>query len=202
MTNILSKLTENIEYLLYYFLILMSIFLMANNLCIVFYGNTIWVIDQTLFSMINIIIFIIIYCISFFVNIVFLNITKLFLYNKLKWFKGNRGGWDRTEYLSMYELKNIAVIENNSVMYEEYKSLNRERKKDIYSSYFYWFNIVLLIYDFILENGVVSMLLQLPIVVICVFIIAFAISVFYFILSEHWEDYTGIKKRKTKKQLK
>lgn len=198
--KIVEKSIGNINYLVYILLVVMSIILFSDIITFNLFNVPIWRFDLSEMSIIKVIIGLILYLITFLFNVVFQEMIRIFILLKLSNLLVTND-IDTNEIYSIEELRNEAIKSNNSVMYEDYKELNKNRKVNQYSIYFYWFNIFMLIYYFIVFGSDIFIELQ-KLRMTIIIVPLFMISILYFTYIIYYnKDYTGVRKRGEEKLI-
>lgn len=198
--KIVEKSIGNIEYLVYILLVMITIVLFSNIITLNVFNVPIWRFDLSEMSIIRVIIGLILYLITFLFNVVFQEMIGIFILLKLSNLLVTND-IDTNEIYSIEELRNEAIKSNNSVMYEDYKELNKNRKVNQYSIYFYWFNIFMLIYHFIVFGSDIFIELQ-KLRMTIIIVLLFMISILYFTYIIYYnKDYTGVRKRGEEKLI-
>lgn len=187
-TNVL----ENTYYLFYFSLIITAAFFVANILSLNFLNAPIWNTFSYSITLLSIIAFFLTFSISFFLTVFLVRVIEYFLPLGKK--------IDKEMHFSLRELKENAVHSNNNVMYEEYK--NRKKNSDLYlnSKYFFWLDVILIFFDFILyKNGIRSLNLGF---LSYLFLMGGSFSILYFIFENGYEEYSDISKNIDKKLIR
>lgn len=145
------KIFNNLENLLYISLILIGAVLTADII-------SIEILKQSLtdsfnnFKISDIVLFSIFYIMFIFSAIILFCIIE-FLFNTILWRFFNTNDENSTNYYTLNDLLNDAILKDNSVMYNHYKELKKNRDLKTYWKYFYSLVIFLSIYNLTLEGG-------------------------------------------------
>ncbi|MCL1665568.1 hypothetical protein M2T78_14975 [Elizabethkingia ursingii] len=151
MINNTIKIFNNLENLLYISLILIGAVLTADII-------SIEILKQSLtnsfnnFKISDIVLFSIFYIMFIFSAVILFCIIE-FLFNTILWRFFNTNNENSTNYYTLNELLNDAILKDNSVMYNHYKELKKNKDLKTYWKYFYSLVIFLSIYNLTLEGG-------------------------------------------------
>ena len=188
--GIIKQSLDNISYLYYLLLIFCYAFLIADILSLWYLDNPITKTIGTSINIINILIFIICFMFCYFIGMFIILIRNLIFPSKSDYYE--------KEKMSLYEMRERSVIEDNKVMYEEYKFLIKERNTQENGECFIYMIILMGFIDFYSNNGSLRILLNDNILLFIV-LIGTLISLLYFSTGRNSRDYTGISKEKNTK---
>ena len=118
--GIIKQSLDNISYLYYLLLIFCYTFLIADILSLWYLDNPITKTIGTSINIVNILIFMICFMFCYFIGMFITLIRNLISPPKSDYYE--------KEKMSLYEMRERSVIEDNKVMYEEYKFLIKEKK--------------------------------------------------------------------------
>ncbi|HFK5503068.1 TPA: hypothetical protein ACG0AG_001766 [Elizabethkingia anophelis] len=195
MINSTIKAFNNLENLLYISLILIGGVLTADII-------SIEILKQSLTDSLNnlkisdIVLFSIFYIMFIFSAVILFCIIES-LFNTILWKFLNTDNENNTNYYTLDELLNDAISKDNSVMYNHYKELKKNKDLKTYWKYFYSLVIFLSIYNLILEEGLLKTALHnsgnnFPKIVLLTIIINLFFGVFYIFQKEN--NFTYVKK--------
>ena len=171
--GIIKQSLDNISYLYYLLLIFCYAFLIADILSLWYLDNPI---TKTIGTSINIVI------ITLIRNLI--SPPKSDYYEK--------------EKMSLYEMRERSVIEDNKVMYEEYKFLIKERNIQENGECFIYMIILMGVIELFYNNSSLRILWNYNILLFIV-LIGTLISFLYFSTGRNSRDYTGFSKEKNVK---
>lgn len=197
MINNTIKIFNNLENLLYISLILIGAILTADII-------SIEILKQSLtdffnnFKISDIVLFSISYIMFIFSAVILFCIIE-FLFNTLLWKFFNTNNENNTNYYTLSELLNDAISKDNSVMYNHYKELKKNKDLKTYWKYFYSLVIFLSIYNLTLEEGLFRTALHnsennFPKIMILTVTINLLFGVFYIFQKEN--NFTYIEKKR------
>ncbi|HFK5508607.1 hypothetical protein [Elizabethkingia anophelis] len=203
MINNTIKIFNNLENLLYISLILIGAILTADII-------SIEILKQSLtdffnnFKISDIVLFSISYIMFIFSAVILFCIIE-FLFNTLLWKFFNTNNENNTNYYTLSELLNDAISKDNSVMYNHYKELKKNKDLKTYWKYFYSLVIFLSIYNLTLEEGLFRTALHnsennFPKIMILTVTINLLFGVFYIFQKEN--NFTYIEKKENSKPEK
>lgn len=203
MINNTIKIFNNLENLLYISLILIGAILTADII-------SIEILKQSLtdffnnFKISDIVLFSISYIMFIFSAVILFCIIE-FLFNTLLWKFFNTNNENNTNYYTLNELLNGAISKDNSVMYNHYKELKKNKDLKTYWKYFYSLVIFLSIYNLTLEEGLLRIALHnsennFPKIMILTVTINLFFGVFYIFQKEN--NFTYIEKKENSKPEK
>ncbi|MBO1883669.1 hypothetical protein J4N46_04350 [Capnocytophaga sp. Marseille-Q4570] len=185
--GIIKQSLDNISYLYYLLLIFCYAFLIADILSLWYLDNPITKTIGTSINIINILIFIICFMFCYFIGMFIILIRNLIFPPKSDYYEKGK--------MSLYEMRERSVIEDNKVMYEEYKFLIKERNIQENGECFIYMIIIMGVIDFFSNNGSLRILWYNNILLFIV-LIGTLISLLYFSAGRNSRDYTGISRKK------
>lgn len=188
--GIIKQSLDNISYLYYLLLIFCYAFLIADILSLWYLDNPITKTIGTSINIVNILIFMICFMFCYFIGMFITLIRNLISPPKSDYYE--------KEKISLYEMRERSVIEDNKVMYEEYKFLIKERNIQENGECFIYMIILMGFIDFYSNNGSLRILLNKDILLFIV-LIGTLISFLYFSTDRNSRDYTGISREKNTK---
>lgn len=180
---------DNVPYLHYFSLLFTSLYLVADFLSLLYLKNPIFITYNESISIFHFFILIISFTILYF----FSNIIVLFL-GLIPYIKRE---FDRNYTFSIDEIREKSITENNSIMYEEYKILNKERDMNERGKYFLFMIIVISIIEFWNpESSMIFLIKNYPFLFFIFEIAILILSIYYLFIYKGYEDYTGIRKER------
>jgi len=188
--GIIKQSLDNISYLYYLLLIFCYAFLIADILSLWYLDNPITKTIGTSINIINILIFMICFMFCYFIGMFITLIRNLIFTSKSDYYE--------KEKMSLYEMRERSVIEDNKVMYEEYKFLIKERNIQENGECFIYMIIIMGVIDLVSSKGSLRILLNDNILLFIV-LIGTLISFLYFSTGENSRNYTGISREKNTK---
>lgn len=188
--GIIKQSLDNISYLYYLLLIFCYAFLIADILSLWYLDNPITKTIGTSINIVNILIFMICFMFCYFIGMFITLIRNLISPPKSDYYE--------KEKMSLYEMRERSVIEDNKIMYEEYKFLIKERNIQENGECFIYMIILMGFIDFYSNNGSLRILLNKDILLFIV-LIGTLISFLYFSTDRNSRDYTGISREKNTK---
>lgn len=180
---------DNVPYLHYFSLLFTSLYLVADFLSLLYLKNPIFITYNESISIFHFFILIISFTILYF----FSNIIVLFL-GLIPYIKRE---FDRNYTFSIDEIREKSITENNNIMYEEYKILNKERDMNERGKYFLFMIIVISIIEFWNpESSMIFLIKNYPFLFFIFEIAILILSIYYLFIYKGYEDYTGIRKER------
>lgn len=189
--GIIKQSLDNISYLYYLLLIFCYAFLIADILSLWYLDNPITKTIGTSINIVNILIFMICFMFCYFIGMFIILIRNLISPPKSDYYE--------KEKMSLYEMRERSVIEDNKIMYEEYKFLIKERNIQENGECFIYMIILMGVIEFFYNNSSLRILWNYDILLFIV-LIGTLISFLYFSTGRNSRDYTGISKEKNTKQ--
>ena len=178
-----SLLSKNTLYIYCLLLTFASAILVADILSLKCLDNPIMETIETSINILNVLVFLIIFIFCYFIGLI--------ISTKIRAICSSKNTFDKRDYYSLYEIKEMSIIENNKVMYEEYKALLIEKTIHENSRCFLLIAIFAALFDLCPPNSIMRKLTNYPVLfvtIFCIFILFFT----YSFLGE--ENHTGIKK--------
>lgn len=105
--------------------------------------------------------------------------------------------FDRRDYYSLYEIREKSIIENNKVMYEEYKTLLKEKNVYKNTRIFLLITIITFLYDCSLNKYIANTLENYKFLGNMI-IVGILSSIFYFLFTQGYINHTGIRRNTPK----
>ena len=105
--------------------------------------------------------------------------------------------FDRKDYYSLYEIREKSIIENNKVMYEEYKTLLKEKNVYKNTRIFLLITIITFSYDYSLNKDIAKTLENYKFLGNMI-IVGILSSIFYFLFTQVYINHTGIRRNPPK----
>ena len=190
-----SLLSKNKLYLFCLLLTFASAFFISDILSFECLGKSIIETIETSINVLNILIFIttFMFCyfiamtISYIIGGAITVITRFFCLNM----------FDRRDYYSLYEIREKSIIDNNKVMYEEYKTLSKEKNVYKNTRIFLLITIIAFFYDYSLNKDIANTLENYKF--LCnMIIVGILSSIFYFLFTQVYINHTGIRRNPPK----
>ena len=188
--GIIKQSLDNISYLYYLLLIFGYAFLMADSLSLWYLDNPITKTIGTSINIVNILIFMICFMFCYFIGI-FITLTRNLI-------SPPKSDYYEKEKMSLYEMRERSVIEDNKVMYEKYKFLIKERNIQENGECFIYMIILMGGIELFYNNSSLRILWNYNILLLIV-LIGTLISFLYFSTDRNSRDYTGISREKNTK---
>ena len=188
--GIIKQSLDNISYLYYLLLIFCYAFLIADILSLWYLDNPITKTIGTSINIVNILIFLICFMFCYFIGILITLTRNLISPPKCDYYE--------QEKMSLYEMRERSVIEDNKVMYEEYKFLIKERNIQENGECFIYMIILMGGIELFYNNSSLRILWNYNILLLIV-LIGTLISFLYFSTDRNSRDYTGISREKNTK---
>ena len=188
--GIIKQSLDNISYLYYLLLIFGYAFLMADSLSLWYLDNPITKTIGTSINIVNILIFMICFMFCYFIGI-FITLTRNLI-------SPPKSDYYEKEKMSLYEMRERSVIEDNKVMHEEYKFLIKERNIQENGECFIYMIILMGGIELFYNNSSLRILWNYNILLLIV-LIGTLISFLYFSTDRNSRDYTGISREKNTK---
>ena len=187
-----SLLSKNKLYLFCLLLTFASAFFVSDILSFKCLGKSIIETIETSINVLNILIFITTFMFCYFIAmtisyIIGGAITRFFCLNM----------FDRRDYYSLYEIREKSIIDNNKVMYEEYKTLSKEKNVYKNTRIFLLITIIAFFYDYSLNKDIANTLENYKF--LCnMIIVGILSSIFYFLFTQVYINHTGIRRNPPK----
>ena len=188
--GIIKQSLDNISYLYYLLLIFCYAFLIADILSLWYLDNPITKTIGTSINIVNILIFMICFMFCYFIGI-FITLTRNLI-------SPPKSDYYEKEKMSLYEMRERSIIEDNKVMYEEYKFLIKERNIQENGECFIYMIILMGGIELFYNNSSLRILWNYNILLLIV-LIGTLISFLYFSTDRNNRDYTGISREKNTK---
>ena len=188
--GIIKQSLDNISYLYYLLLIFCYAFLIADILSLWYLDNPITKTIGTSINIVNILIFMICFMFCYFIGI-FITLTRNLI-------SPPKSDYYEKEKMSLYEMRERSIIEDNKVMYEEYKFLIKERNIQENGECFIYIIILMGGIELFYNNSSLRILWNYNILLLIV-LIGTLISFLYFSTDRNNRDYTGISREKNTK---
>lgn len=188
--GIIRQSLDNMSYLYYLLLIFCYAFLIADILSLWYLDNPITKTIGISINIVNILIFMICFMFCYFIGIFITLIRNLISPPKSDYYE--------KEKMSLYEMRERSVIEDNKVMYEEYKFLIKERNIQENGECFIYMIILMGGIELFYNNSSLRILWNYNILLLIV-LIGTLISFLYFSTDRNSRDYTGISREKNTK---